>query len=681
MKKFLPLIALLVFNNVIAQPNSVSLKNGSGTLLAQYNSIAAAYSAISTPLTDAYFIEMTTSYTAANETFPLVFSVKAGASATNRITIRPEIGATISITTSTSGGNVFTLDDADYITIDGRPGGVGNTRNLTITNTATSANSNTIQLINGACNNIITYCNVNNSSTSTAGRGIALGVSTSNITGNSDNLVSYCLINGGRYAVNSVGTAANPNTRNKFFACSVTNGVFAGIWIQAGSSKVTIDSCQIYHTAAVNDGTYGILFDSESDTAIITKCNIYNLNSGTNTTIAKGIVIRSSLATNFVDINNCFINLPLSDNCIAVSGIEISASSATITTHARIVYNTIRIAGNLTSGGTSGNVVSAAIHRLGANASHNLEVRNNILVNERTGGNTGVQHLALAFVTTGGTYNLSNNTLNSSAGTYARYGSTVYNDIVSYQTGIPSGDPNANNFAISFVSSTDLHLSPSLPASSDLIAMPITNINNDIDLQERSASLPYRGADERLNMPLPLSKINVAVNYSNNQVLVKWFSNYSNVSKYEIERSLNGTTFNIIGSNIATNNTNYSFTDQSNFTNTKTVYYRVKLITKEGQIIYSNIVLLKLLEKDTYINVYPNPFTNYLQINITVENSSIIEYKLVNSLGVTVISERKTISAGNNSFNFSIPNYLQPGNYNFVLIKGNNMNSFKLLKQ
>ncbi len=81
MKKFLPLIALLVFNNVIAQPNSVSLKNGSGTLLAQYNSIAAAYSAISTPLTDAYFIEMTTSYTAANETFPLVFSVKAGASA------------------------------------------------------------------------------------------------------------------------------------------------------------------------------------------------------------------------------------------------------------------------------------------------------------------------------------------------------------------------------------------------------------------------------------------------------------------------------------------------------------------------------------------------------------------------------------------------------------------------
>ena len=57
-----------------------------------------------------------------NEAFPLVINANSGSSATNTVTFKPASGVTVSITGS-SASALFTLNGADYMTIDGSNAG------------------------------------------------------------------------------------------------------------------------------------------------------------------------------------------------------------------------------------------------------------------------------------------------------------------------------------------------------------------------------------------------------------------------------------------------------------------------------------------------------------------------------------------------------------------------------
>lgn len=185
-----------------SQTGSVALKDAANTVISTHSSITDAYSAIPTTLTQGYIIEIGSTYNGSTETYPINFVGKVGASAINTITLRPAAtvtAVTIQTNIATANSGVMKLDDADYIVIDGRPAGTGTTSVLTFNNTNTAANANTIVFINGACNNVIRYCKINNSTTGSAGRSIFLAASASNVTGNSDNLFIYNTFTGGRY--------------------------------------------------------------------------------------------------------------------------------------------------------------------------------------------------------------------------------------------------------------------------------------------------------------------------------------------------------------------------------------------------------------------------------------------------------------------------------------------------
>lgn len=213
---------------------------------ANYTTIETAYgTGIPATITGAYIIELQSDYNPSDESFPITLAAKTGASASNTITIRPAAGVssafniTANVTTQT-----FTLSGADFVIIDGRPGGTGSNKYITIENSSTnnSASTNTVQFINDACNNVIRYCTVKGSVTNGAAGSGAISFSTGTTTGNDDNTIQYCDLTaggGGRpYAmIGANGTSAKENSGNiieynnfydHFVVGATSNGIAIG---------------------------------------------------------------------------------------------------------------------------------------------------------------------------------------------------------------------------------------------------------------------------------------------------------------------------------------------------------------------------------------------------------------------------------------------------------------------
>lgn len=165
MKKLLLLFILCIcYSSANAQLNSVKI----GTNF--FSSIGDAYIAISStaPITQSFVIEIQSSYNGSTEARPITLEQIEGTSSINTITIRPALGASnLSIGDAINGSGIIMLDGADYVIIDGRPGGVGTSRQLTIRNSSTASAEGTsaVRFINDAEYNTILYCNLINMGT------------------------------------------------------------------------------------------------------------------------------------------------------------------------------------------------------------------------------------------------------------------------------------------------------------------------------------------------------------------------------------------------------------------------------------------------------------------------------------------------------------------------------------
>jgi PKD repeat protein len=515
MKKMLRFAALAVVcvANALganAQSGSIDLKNGSGVLISSHSSVTEAVASIPTSITQAYVIEIKNTYMGSSEVYPIVFPAITGASATNTITLRPALGVSNAKIESSVTSTIIRLSDADFIRLDGRPGGIGTNKALTISNTNTGSNT-TIEFINGATNNILRYLNIAHASNSSAGRSIYINTST-NVSGNSDNLVEHCFVDGGRYNVQFGGTTANPNRNNKFYGNEFINLTYAGLYSTSSANRmVTLDSNSFHLVKPTISTTIAtaIWLSSYSDTAYITRNRIYNMTvSGTTDCDVNGIYL-SPTTNAYVEVINNFISLSANANSTFINGIYLLGSSSI---NAKAYYNTIRIGGTLTSGGTSGNVVSAAIHKTNSSTASIYDFRNNILVNARTGGNSGTQHLALAVTNTNGTITaMDYNVFNAATNQLSRFGTTVSTTIADHQTAFGGGvGLNSNNTTVSFVSNEDLHLAGSSLGDFDLRATPILSVLNDIDNDPRG-SVTYKGADDNPLNPIIGKKNEIGV--------------------------------------------------------------------------------------------------------------------------------------------------------------------------
>ena len=124
--------------------------------------------------------------------------------------------------------------------------------------------------------------------------------------------------------------------------------------------------------------------------------------------------------------------------------------------------------------------------------------------------------------------------------------------------------------------------------------------------------------------PVPLTLISFSALLNNCEPVLKWVTESEiNTDRFEIERSsANASVFTMIGSLSATGSgatkSNYSFADNNIVTSTEKIFYRLKMIDKDGKFKYSEILPINVNCKITSVSVYPNPIKNgKLYVSVT----------------------------------------------------------------
>jgi len=139
----------------------------------------------------------------------------------------------------------------------------------------------------------------------------------------------------------------------------------------------------------------------------------------------------------------------------------------------------------------------------------------------------------------------------------------------------------------------------------------------------------------KLGVVLPLQLKNVAASIKAAGVEISWtVSNEEGVLHYEIEKSSNRMQFTSIGTVQASYRASYNFMDVAAQTNL--VYYRLKITSSNGQVKYSDIIVVKS-GNNTGISMYPNPVVNTLSITGLKNNST---FKIINATGQVVNLQR-----------------------------------------
>jgi hypothetical protein len=184
------------------------------------------------------------------------------------------------------------------------------------------------------------------------------------------------------------------------------------------------------------------------------------------------------------------------------------------------------------------------------------------------------------------------------------------------------------------------------------------------------------------NAPLPVDFIGLVANRNAsvaNTVDLRWdVAQELNVAEYQIERSTNGSTYELAGAVNAKGKSIYSFTD-NNATANATLYYRVRSVDIDGRSKYSGV--LRIAGNSSYGNnlqVYPVPAKN----DITVQHRKLIGKAriIVTSLDGRVL---QTVFPTPNSSNTPVTiGSLAPGLYMLRLDdEGGYTESVKFLKE
>ena len=223
-----------------------------------YPSIGAALLDLQTSnYPGALVLELQAAYASGVETFPLNFS-NLGTSALNTVTLRPETGATNLLITSADATATVDLNGANFVTFDGRAGGAGTAKQLTIENTNTSGSA--IRFINEASNNTVKYVALKGVTTSPSS-GVVFFSTTTGASGNDNNTIDNCNIGDGAttptnalYSAGSTGTAAQNNSGNTVSNSNIFNfyaslAAAMGVKLDPGSTDWTITGNSFYQTA------------------------------------------------------------------------------------------------------------------------------------------------------------------------------------------------------------------------------------------------------------------------------------------------------------------------------------------------------------------------------------------------------------------------------------------------
>ncbi|MEO6127725.1 MAG: hypothetical protein ABIP30_05240, partial [Ferruginibacter sp.] len=208
----------------------------------------------------------------------------------------------------------------------------------------------------------------------------------------------------------------------------------------------------------------------------------------------------------------------------------------------------------------------------------------------------------------------------------------------------------------------------------------VLNLNSTTDVDFTITSVAASAAADRFKIvfgiakPLPVTITTVkATRNTDKTITVNWkVENEINIVNYSIERSADGVTFTNIGTTLPANSNGntgtYDYGDANPLSTAN--YYRIKALSKDGQVQYSNVVKVNPLTIPGTITVYPNPVLNK-EVNMLFVNEPAGTYQLelTNKIGQAVYKGKVVISTVNEKKKVSLVYVTAAGVYH-LNIKG-----------
>ncbi len=183
---------------------------------------------------------------------------------------------------------------------------------------------------------------------------------------------------------------------------------------------------------------------------------------------------------------------------------------------------------------------------------------------------------------------------------------------------------------------------------------------------------------------LPVQFLNFGGLLQNMQVALNWtIIATKDVDHFEIERSLDNAVYAKVG--VVTDavklnqQQSFGYPDDINGVTADIIYYRLKVIGKNGDIKYSNILVIRRNQVKTPVTIMPNPANEYVSVKFFVEKESEITLRLLDNLGKTVFLQKQKVSKGSNMIQLNDLGKYSTGVYSIQLFINGEVITRKLI--
>ncbi|GAB2828702.1 T9SS type A sorting domain-containing protein [Ferruginibacter profundus] len=153
---------------------------------------------------------------------------------------------------------------------------------------------------------------------------------------------------------------------------------------------------------------------------------------------------------------------------------------------------------------------------------------------------------------------------------------------------------------------------------------------------------------------LPVQIISFTGTHQNTQVLLNWtIITPIDIDHFEIERSTDNSIYAFAGmvTDPVKLNEQQSFGMIDNTSNITgdILYYRLKVVGKNGEVKYSNTLVVRRDRSASPVTIMPNPAKDYVAIRFFTDKASTISLRLVNDIGKVILLQKSNASKGLNT--------------------------------
>lgn len=157
------------------------------------------------------------------------------------------------------------------------------------------------------------------------------------------------------------------------------------------------------------------------------------------------------------------------------------------------------------------------------------------------------------------------------------------------------------------------------------------------------------------------------------------------ITRFEVERSTDNTNFTKIGTvngPVPLNITqSYNYNDNISGISSDVIFYRLKIIAADGQVKYSNVVLIRRNMVKTAVRLLPNPASDHFMIMFYAEKDTKVNLRLMDNTGRLVLTQENKATAGQNTLQVNNLERLSNGVYTVQFYINSEVITLKLVLQ